>query len=204
MATSDRSLPLPQRVGALGNFIAAGLTPYTLSFVLLLIATFIVFRNVQAAGVAFKPDAIANVGNVLAPLVLIAAFIERAVEVVLTPVRGDHADRLRSRIDKEREAGGDVAALERQLHEYKLANRRIAFFLAVMLGLIAALLGFRGLEALFATPPGAGSSLQFFDIVLTGVVIAGGADGIHTPVQAFTDYMERISKNAKAPPAPVE
>lgn len=201
MATPETSLRAPARPGSLPAFIAAGLTPYTLSFVLLLGATFVVFRNFQAVGVAFKPDAIANVGNVLAPLVLIAAFIERAVEVLLTPVRGDHADRLRSRIEKQQQAGGDVTALERELRDYKLTNRRIAFFMAVALGLLAALLGFRALESLFATPPAAGSSLQFFDVVLTGVVIAGGADGIHTPVQAFTDYMERISRNAKTAPA---
>ena len=106
MATPETSLRAPARPGSLPAFLAAGLTPYTLSFVLLLFATFVVFRNFQAVGVAFKPDAIANVGNVLAPLVLIAAFIERAVEVLLTPVRGDHADRLRSRIEKQQEAGG--------------------------------------------------------------------------------------------------
>jgi len=203
MATPDTSLQL--RPGnPLTGFLVAGLTPYTLSFVALLVATFIVFRNVQAGGIAFKPDALANVGNVLAPLVLIAAFIERAVEVVLTPVRGDHADRLQARIKALQDAGQDSKAVEQQLREYKLANRRIAFFLAVMLGLIAGLLGFRALEGLLATAPAAGSSLQFFDIVLTGIVVAGGADGIHTPVQAFTDYMERISKNAKtAPQQPV-
>ena len=36
-----------------------------------------------------------------------------------------------------------------------------------------------------------------FDILLTGVVIGGGADGIHTIVGAVLDYMDMISQKAQ-------
>ena len=158
------------------------------------------FRATRASSLGFSSEALANVGNVLAPLVLIAAFIERAVEVLLTPVRGDQTDMLRHKIEDAKQAGSDTAQLERRLAEYKLGTRRQAFFLAVAIGLLASVLGVRGLEGLLETAPARGSSLQFFDVVLTGVVLGGGADGIHKPIQAFTDYMERVSKNAKASP----
>jgi hypothetical protein len=176
-----------------------GLTGYALAFVALLIATWLASLQVRAPSLAFNAEAISNVGTVLAPLVLIAAFIERAVEVILTPLRGDVADRKQAEIEALRKENQPTDKKEAWLTNYKLETRQYAFFLAVTLGIIASLLGFRGLANLLEAAPSVGSPLAFFDIILTGAVIGGGADGIHKPVKAFTDSMEKVSKNAKAP-----
>lgn len=151
-----------------------------------------------AAPLAFADDALVNVGNVLAPLVLVAAFIERAVEVVLTPWRGDESDVIEQNIKAHREAG-KVEAAESQrvlLRRHKNGTRRRAFLIAVSLGLMAALVGFRAVSMLVENPPTAGIFVSF-DVLITGLVLGGGADGIHKAMEAFTDYMDMISESAK-------
>lgn len=147
----------------------------------------------------FDPEGLQNLGMVLAPLVAVAAFIERTVEVVLTPTRGDTAGKLRHDLEKKKEAGADIADLQKQLRNYSLGTRRYAFLLAVGLGLVASMLGLRALENLVVTSPDdpLAPAVRRFDMLLTGLVVGGGADGIHKPVKAFTDYMEMISRNAK-------
>ena len=160
MATQQTAAPVPTTRNAYIEAISqARITPYTMLFILLLIGTYILFRATRASSLGFSSEALANVGNVLAPLVLIAAFIERAVEVLLTPVRGDQTDMLRHKIEDAKQAGSDTAQLERRLAEYKLGTRRQAFFLAVAIGLLASVLGVRGLEGLLETAPARGSSL---------------------------------------------
>lgn len=146
----------------------------------------------------FDPKALANLGVVLAPLVAVAAFIERAVEVILTPLRGDTADRMQAEVTAAAAAGQDAAALKKQLHDFKLGTRRYAFLLAVSLGVIASLLGVRGLENLVSANTPLSAPAKGFDVVLTGLLLGGGADGIHKPVKAFTDYMNMISKKSQA------
>ncbi len=99
----------------------------------------------------------------------------------------------------KKEAGADVGDLEEKIRDYSLGTRRYAFLLAVALGLVASMLGLRALENLVITPAGSplDPAVQRFDMLLTGLVVGGGADGIHKPVKAFTDYMEMISRNAK-------
>lgn len=155
------------------------------------------------AATAFSPlqfdqKALANLGVVLAPLVAVAAFIERAVEVILTPLRGDTADRMQAEVTAATAAGQDAAALKKRLHDFKLGTRRYAFLLAVSLGIIASLLGVRGLENLVSDSTPLSAPAKGFDVVLTGLLLGGGADGIHKPVKAFTDYMNMISKKSQA------
>jgi len=144
---------------------------------------------------AFNQNALTNFAVVLAPLVAVAGFIERAVEVILTPWRGDASDKSAREIKGVADPDAK-AALEAQLHDYKLGTRRYAFLLSVTLGIIAALMGVRAIQNLVDTRLGA--LPQAFDVLLTGLLLGGGADGIHKPVKAFTDYMDLISQNSKA------
>ncbi len=164
-----------------------------------LLVLYAMWQAVDYSPLEFDEEGLANLGMVLAPLVAVAAFIERTVEVILTPTRGDTAGKLRHQLEVKKEAGADVGDLEEKIRDYSLGTRRYAFLLAVALGLVASMLGLRALENLVITPAGSplDPAVQRFDMLLTGLVVGGGADGIHKPVKAFTDYMEMISRNAK-------
>ncbi|HEX7120637.1 MAG TPA: hypothetical protein VF212_17725 [Longimicrobiales bacterium] len=200
MATSPEAVPKPAADSSPTLPLPLGLTPYTLVLIGLLVAAYVFFIRVRPEALRFDPNALANLGSVLAPLVVCAAFIERAVEVVLTPLRGEESARLQAKAQACRATGDhdEAAEHETRLTEHKLGSRRRAFFLAVALGIAASLLGIRGLESLLADGAQPGTGFEFFDIVLTGLVIGGGADGIHKIVKAFTDYMEMVSRKTQS------
>ncbi|MGH7341279.1 MAG: hypothetical protein ACREKH_12390, partial [Candidatus Rokuibacteriota bacterium] len=119
----------------------------------------------------FDQDALMNLGDVLAPLVVIAAFIERAVEVILTPVRGDRTEHLRAQIALAKRAKRDTSADEEELRRHRQASRRIAFVIAVALGLMASLVGFRGLSNFVASPDAIPAAVAMLDVFLTGLLL---------------------------------
>lgn len=197
-AGADQPTSMPRTWREVAREIAPPTSGYPWLFAALIAATYWLSARATAQPLAFTPDALANVGNVLAPLVLVGAFIERAVEVILTPWRGDGADLMKDRVEAHRQAGNTAAAASEsiRLRGHKSGTRGRAFMLAVGLGLLAALLGFRALGNLVQAAP-AGPMFVFFDVLITGFVLGGGAAGIHKPVQAFTDYMEMVSDSAK-------
>ena len=179
--------------------IAIPLAPagYGWLFAGLVVATY--WLAARATGQPLTVAADLDMVAALTPLVIVAAFIERSVEVMLTPWRGDEAAVIQQRIGAY-ERAGDVRASESEavkLRKHKNGTRRRAFMLSVALGILAALLGFRGLAVLLESAPD-GRWFVFFDVLITGFVLGGGADGIHKPVQAFTDYMGMLSARAKA------
>lgn len=200
MTTPQTAVSTPARAELWGIPLPLGLTRFNLALIALLGVAYVIFRRASPPALAFDEGAFQNIGQVFAPLVLVAAFIERAVEVVLTPTRGAEAGRLQAKAEAHRAAGEQEEASEhdRRITEHKLGSRRRAFFLAVSLGVLASLLGVRGVENLLAADPAPGAGFQFFDIVLTGLVIGGGADGIHKIVKAVTDYMEMVSRKSQA------
>jgi hypothetical protein len=88
-----------------------------------------------------------TVSNVLAPLLLVAGFIERAVEVVITPWRDPEADKRQAAIDNAKTDKN--LALQKtatdSLNEYVGETTRYAFIVALMFGLVAAMVGMRAL-----------------------------------------------------------
>ncbi len=183
-------------------------TPYSLAFLLLLVGAGYLATTYRIGALAFNSQAFLNVTQVLAPLFLVSGFVERAVEVILTGLRGNEADRLAVEIDHATAAAEanptpqaleQVKALQHVLTAFKSASRGLAFLLSTGLGVGAALCGIRGLAGLLATTPAQTPSPAFttLDILLTGIVIGGGADGIHKIVQAVLDFVQNIpSKNA--------
>ena len=139
-ASATRARP---NAGLAGIELPFGLTPFNLALLAMLVGAFVVFRRYDPPALTFDESALQNIGNVFASLFLVAAFIERAIEVILTPIRGDDANRFQALIEAHRAAGEHDAAakIESELAEHRLGSRRRAFLLAVGLGMLAAVLG---------------------------------------------------------------
>jgi len=78
-----------------------------------------------------------------------------------------------------------------------------AFTAAVLLGITISAIGVRALElfvdpAVFAALTSAQRTVfRVIDVVLTGAVLGGGADGMHKLVSVFTNFMDRTNANLK-------
>lgn len=141
------------------------------------------------------------------PFILAALLIERALEVLLTVWRGPDAAKLELRI-KELQSLKERSELINEEEEKLLTHRnntkKNAFFLSVTIGIIISLLGMRVLEMLFdaeafaSLPDFQRIMLQIVDVLITGFLLGGGADGIHKVVSLFTTYMDETKDKIKA------
>lgn len=184
-------------------------------------------------GINIKVD-YTTVPTVLAPLMLTAMFIERAVEVLISPWRDPGADQ-RARVLKD--AKGKTAAVASQQEaandyiQYKGKTRRYAFAFALLLGAAVAMVGIRALWPFLDDANGkfvaattsvangvttaskaqgnpindpqnhhAKAAFIVVDVVLSALLLAGGANGIHSLVTAFTSFFDNnTQKNRGAP-----
>jgi hypothetical protein len=144
-------------------------------------------------------------------LIAIAMFIERTVEVLLTPWRGPGSLRITSRVkqakakleNRETDSVLEVSNAEDELREYKGQTKQIAFLIALALGMTISAVGLRGLE--FFVKPESLLSLRSeqtvvfraLDVLVTGALLAGKADGLHRMGLVFTSYMDKSTEKAK-------
>ena len=144
-------------------------------------------------------------------LVAIALFIERTVEVLLAPWRGLGSHRMSARVKQakakldngETASAVEMSSAENELREYKGETKQMAFLLALALGMAISAVGLRGLE-FFVDP----NSLHLpsqqmvvfrgLDVLVTGALLAGKADGLHKMVLVFTSYVDKSTEKAKA------
>jgi hypothetical protein len=164
--------------------------------------------------------------TILAPLILTAAFIERAVETFISPLRDTGAVKLRHALMVARAATppvlADVKAAQDALSDYIETTRQYAFLAAWVLGFCAAFVGIRALggflQPLVSIPPavppippscptgiatGQWTAFLTFDVFLTASLLAGGANGLHAPINALTSFFNASSAsnlNAAANP----
>ena len=168
--------------------------------------------SLGAQMVQFWAFGVGDVARLLTPLFVTALFIERALEVFLTPWRGGEADQISHRVEEAKQSleegktefRSDLSGAQKDLTAYKAETRQIAFVLALALGIVVSALGIRGLQPFFEPNAFAKlassqhSLLTAVDVLLTGAVVGGGADGIHKVVSVFTNYMDAAAKRAKA------
>lgn len=165
------------------------------------------FRNDWiASALSFSSQGVENVGSTVAPLFAISAFIERAVEIVISATRGPRALALQRQLDRSRDAAREEA--QHRFDAYKLHTQRISFTISLGLGLFAGLVGVRALNPLLAPSNHEHRWFNLFDVTLTSLLLAGGSDGIHQVVTTITTFLDSSKSRQKAatpsddPPAP--
>jgi hypothetical protein len=164
---------------------------------ILALALFAIF--LRWTGIGLSIDVTALVPR-LSPLVLASGIIERAVEVLISPWRDADASKLAKEIaalkaDPAAAAQNAVAlkTVSDKLDDYRGVTQRYAFATSFTLSLTASVAGVRALEPFLTHPNAKAGSDQFaffvvVDVFLTAAVIAGGADGIHSIVNAVTSF----------------
>jgi hypothetical protein len=145
-----------------------------------------------------------QIATLLSPLILVAAFIERAVEIIVSPMRDPGATPLRSRLAAEQAMtppdSQAVADAQKALADYQGVTQQYALSAAFVLGLLAAFVGVRALGVFLPTPHDAFKGAQLtafttYDVFLTAALLAGGASGLHSPINAFTSYFDSKASN---------
>ena len=162
--------------------------------------------------IAFMEITSANILGVLTSLFVTALFIERAAEVLISVSRGPTADTLGdqlSSLDQRLAAATDVAektslgaereTIAKQLLAFKATTKIIALWSNLCAGMVISAVGVRGLAGLLQTAPAGWQKDAFaaVDIILTGALIGGGAEGIHQLVSVITDFLDKTREGMK-------
>lgn len=164
----------------------------------------------QPGVIHFKDYSRAEFVQELTPLVLVALFIERSLEVFLTVWRGGKEATLQSAVDKATALPvADTTKVEKvqqakdALTNYRFVTQKIAMPSALVLGLLISAFGVRGLGNFAELDKLADHSTQkflfnFADVLFTGSLVGGGSDFMHKVITTFTDLMDATSQKAKA------
>jgi hypothetical protein len=153
-----------------------------------------------------------DVVRLFTQLILVALIIERALEVILTPWRGAESERKTAvvqHLDRLAESGKSDAQAD--LHESKMAltdfkseTQKLAFKATFVLGVVVSAFGIRTLAPL--VEPNAFKLLPHLqqvgfnalDVLLTGALLSGGADGLHQVLSLFLDYIGKTRDRVQA------
>jgi hypothetical protein len=185
--------------------------------VLVAMGAIIFIYNLNPGVIRFKGFSAAEFTQQLTPLVLIALFIERSLEVFLNVWRGGQETKLQRTVDKASQcAKVDPTKLsvlhdaEDALADYRHATQQIAIPAALTLGILISALGIRGLGTLldrveFGKLPGPQQIwFTIADVLMTGALLGGGSDFVHQVITTFTDLMDATSQKAVGPFVPAQ
>jgi hypothetical protein len=134
-------------------------------------------------------------------LSVIALVIERSLEVLLTPWRGQEGDELKARVRAAKAAASPAAemtAIASRAHQHE--TRQLSFCAGLAIGITTSALGIRTLQVLVEPQHferlGEWQTAGFvaLDVLLTGALLAGGADGMHKLVTVFTTFMDKTAE----------
>jgi hypothetical protein len=184
------------------------------SFVILSLGVFRWRVNWPSLIFTIKPS---DLVGLLSPLVFAAAVVERAVEILVSPWRDAGADKLEKAIAaiKTRPANpataqqdaADLKTASDTLDEYRGVTQQYAFAVSVTLSILVSIAGIRMFGSLLTAGKPAGTTtpvnsqylfLAWVDVALSAALMAGGADGIHSVVNAFTSFFDSTADKTKA------
>jgi len=147
----------------------------------------------------------------MTPLILASAFIERAVEILISPWRDTAASKLSRAVTAIKARPNDpttpiqnalnatdLQAAQEALDEYRGETQRYAFAVGLVLSFCAAVAGIRS-HWPFLSHPESFAALDShqqvffrnFDVLVTTALLAGGADGFHAIINSVTGFFQK-------------
>ncbi len=179
------------------------------SLVALLVSAMVVAGFAVPTVIRFRTLSVQEVTELVAPAFMAALFIERVIEVFVSIARGEAARQLRVASESAERRAERPKASDEDRYASTVARKRLASFrsetqnvtlvFGVALGLVLSVLGIRVLEQLVPADMVASaaawqrSGFRMFDVVVTGGLIGGGADGIHKLASVFTTKFDQLA-----------
>jgi hypothetical protein len=183
----------------------------------------LLFRAYLNWGALVLTVRVQDLTGLLAPLAFAAACIERAVEIFVSPWRDAGASKLAKDVAAVQAAiqaksadpaacaqnAAELKAASDRLDEYRGATQRYAFAASLTLSVLVSMAGVRALGSFVAAEKlkdrafTDGSQYPFFlcvDVILSAALLAGGADGIHSLVNAATSFFDSTAAKASKTP----
>jgi hypothetical protein len=182
----------------------------TIALAVIGVVIFRVFLNWNNLNLTVK---VSDLAGLLAPLAFAATVIERAVEILVSPWRDEGASKLDKVVaaikarpaDPATDAANatDLRAASDALDEYRGDTQRYAFAVSLVLSVMVSIAGVRALgpfvdsAKLKDSAVTADAQRLFFldvDVALSAALLAGGADAIHSVMNAITSFFDNTAE----------
>lgn len=191
-------------------------TTEAIFIVLILGAALALLYYTKATGVLFKTFTQSDVLSIITSMFVVAVFMERSIEAILTPIRSPDRQKIEQELQTLKLAAEtddskkrELTDKEHELQTYKLNTAQRAYWLSFGFGLVISVVGIRTLAGLVNPDDLKALSdlhrtlFSFVDIVLTGGVIAGGSAAIDKIGRGISDFFNlRNGTDAKPPAKP--
>jgi hypothetical protein len=154
---------------------------------------------------------VTQLAGLLAPVVFAAAVVERSVEILVSPWRDTGASKLQKELSAlqtlpaDQRKPADEKIISDKLDEYRGVTQQYAFAVSLVLSMCVSIAGVRALgpflvsdkfSALRMTRPGQYYFFLAVDVALSATLLAGGADGVHSVVNAVTSFFDASADKA--------
>lgn len=151
---------------------------------------------------------VATLTSLLAPIAFAAAVVERAVEILISPWRDTGASKLQEALaaiqarPADTNKAANLQAASEALDDYRGVTQQYAFAISLLLSLLVSISGVRALQPFLADNALkvlATDQRGFFftvDVLLTALLLSGGADGVHSIVNAVTTFFDATATKA--------
>ena len=171
-------------------------------------AGIVVFWNVLYWQGLKMSVSVATLTSLLAPVAFAAAVVERAVEILISPWRDTGASKLQKALAAIQARPADpvnaanLQAASEALDDYRGVTQQYAFAVSLLLSLLVSISGVRALQPFLADNALKVLSTDqrgfFFtlDVLLTALLLSGGADGVHSIVNAVTTFFDATATKA--------
>ena len=155
-----------------------------------------------------------DLSGLLAPLAFASAVIERAVQIIVSPWCDAEASKLEKAVSAIKDTdpatnarnAADLKAASDRLDEYRGDTQQVAFGVSLTLSILVSMAGVRALGP-FAdvarlnnhavTTPGQHLFFLCVDVVVSAGLLAGGADAVHSVVNAATSFFDNTVAKPK-------
>ena len=175
-----------------------------------------IFWTFQSVG--FKPFQSGDYVSVFTQLLIIAVFMERALEFFINlwrePGKDDLAHRLEdyerelSKLEEKGVEDAEIESMENKVQELRYSLQlygsltfRISLWSSFLFGLLISTVGVRALQSVVGDVSGLAQPQQtifhFIDVLLTGCLISGGSEGIHKIAGLYNKFIESSAKKVK-------
>ena len=180
-------------------------------FLVIIVALVITFSGSAPGVVAFKSITRDSVLGVLTWLFIVALFIERAVEVIVSTIRDAGADALQHEVEAAQDkidAQTKVTpaslpyldplhAAQKRLLEYRSATKELAMCISFVISIFVSVAGVRSFGSIVEAVPPANWVFPAADIIVTGAVLAGGSDAIHQMMNVIMNFFDNAADKVK-------
>ena len=175
------------------------------SYAFLMLAVGVLVALLEPGLVRFAPLSVAELTEIITPLIIVSLFMERALEVFVTAWRQAERDQLDLACEAPEIDAGERDQRRRRAAAHRGETRCVTLLASVTLGVLVSALGLRALEHLVDADMLAALAhwqhvgFMVLDVTITGALLAGGAEGLHKVMAAFTTFMEQSSRRMRSP-----